>query len=111
MGPRAGCATPSPWPPDMPEPADWLLTVRRHPCLSLDHLHDVAEPGDDRWIVYRVVDALTDSYFPVMHEIDGRIDHLEEEILDGDAKDALRALATSVVPARAEMAMAPMLIQ
>jgi magnesium transporter len=68
----------------------WLLTVRRHPCLSLDHLHDSVDPGDDRWIVYRVVDALTDSYFPVMHEIDGRIDHLEEEILDGDAKDARR---------------------
>lgn len=70
--------------------AHWLLTVRRHPCLSLDHLHENADPGDDRWIVYRVVDALTDSYFPVMHEIDRRIDHLEEEILEGDAKDARR---------------------
>jgi magnesium transporter len=70
--------------------AQWLLTVRRHPCLSLDELHDTLEPGDDRWIVYRVVDALTDSYFPVMHEIDQRIDHLEEEILEGDARDARR---------------------
>ena len=70
--------------------AQWLLTVRRHPCLSLDHLHDRADPGDDRWIVYRVVDALTDSYFPVMHEIDRRIDRLEEEILDGDTGDARR---------------------
>jgi magnesium transporter len=70
--------------------AQWLLTVRRHPCLSLDELHDTFEPGDDRWIVYRVVDALTDSYFPVMHEIDQRIDHLEEEILEGDARDARR---------------------
>jgi magnesium transporter len=70
--------------------ADWLLTVRRHPCLSLDHLHDIAEPGDDRWIVYRVVDALTDSYFPVMHGIDEQIDQLEAEILEGDAKQARR---------------------
>jgi len=70
--------------------SQWLLTVRRHPCLSLDDLHDNADPGDDRWIVYRVVDALTDSYFPVMHEIDQRIDHLEEEILEGDAREARR---------------------
>jgi magnesium transporter len=70
--------------------AQWLVTVRRHPCLSLDALHETVDPGDDRWIVYRVVDALTDSYFPVMHEIDQRIDHLEEEILEGDARDARR---------------------
>jgi magnesium transporter len=70
--------------------AQWLVTVRRHPCLSLDELHETVDPGDDRWIVYRVVDALTDSYFPVMHEIDQRIDHLEEEILEGDARDARR---------------------
>jgi magnesium transporter len=69
---------------------DWLLTVRRHPCLSLDELRESADPGDDRWIVYRVVDALTDSYFPVMHDIDQRIDHLEEEILEGDTRDARR---------------------
>ncbi|HWV88003.1 MAG TPA: magnesium transporter CorA family protein, partial [Capillimicrobium sp.] len=72
--------------------AQWLVTVRRHPCLSLDTLHDrgLADPGDDRWIVYRVVDALTDSYFPVLNEIDQRVDQLEEEVLEGRVRDARR---------------------
>lgn len=70
----------------------WLVTVRRAPCLSLDHVRDGVEPRDDRWIVYRVIDALTDSFFPVMHELERRIEALEEEVLQGAAKDARREI-------------------
>jgi magnesium transporter len=68
----------------------WLVTVRRAPCLSLEHVvEDAGGPSDDdRWIVYRVIDSLTDSFFPVMHDVEARIETLEEEILRGDVDGA-----------------------
>lgn len=68
---------------------DWLVTVRREPCLSLEDLR-TGEERDDRWIVYRVVDALADSFFPVFSAIDERIEALEDRIIDGDADTAHR---------------------
>jgi magnesium transporter len=68
----------------------WLVTVRRAPCVSLEELRDDADPGDDRWMVYRVIDALTDSFFPVMHALEQRIETLEEEVLEGAVEDARR---------------------
>jgi magnesium transporter len=65
----------------------WVITVRRDPCLSLDQLR-TDDPGDDRWIVYRVIDALADSFFPVMHELERRIEALEDAILGGDVEGA-----------------------
>jgi magnesium transporter len=74
----------------------WLVTVRRAPCLSLDHLADAPQdPGDDRWIVYRVIDALTDSFFPVMHELERRIEQLEDHVLEG-AEEGIRREIVSV---------------
>jgi magnesium transporter len=72
----------------------WLVTVRRAPCLSLDHLADAPQdPGDDRWIVYRVIDALTDSFFPVMHELELRIERLEDHVLEGEEDGVRRQIA------------------
>lgn len=65
---------------------DWLVTVRREPCMSLEALVHRDDPGDERWIVYRVIDALTDSFFSVLHTLDDRIDALENEILTGDVQ-------------------------
>ncbi len=62
----------------------FLMTVRRRPCPELDALHDVLIPegtDDEDYIVYRVLDALTDALFPVVDHLEGRIDALEEEVL------------------------------
>jgi len=78
---------------------DWLITVRREPCLSLEELRHEEDPGDERWIVYRVIDALTDSFFSVLHTLDGRIEALENEILEGDVhrvREHIVALRRSV---------------
>jgi magnesium transporter len=72
---------------------DWLVTVRRAPCISLDHLaEDPEDPGDDRWIIYRVIDALTDSFFPVMHELELRIEQLEDHLLEGEEEGVRREI-------------------
>ncbi len=73
---------------------DWLVTVRREPCLSLEHLRHEDDPGDERWIVYRVIDALTDSFFGVLHGLDDRIEALENELLDGDPQTVRKHVVT-----------------
>jgi magnesium transporter len=61
-----------------------LVTVRRAPCARLEGLHEDLEPPPPRTeesLVYRVLDALTDSFFPVLDEADEDIERLEDAII------------------------------
>jgi magnesium transporter len=64
---------------------DWMLTVRRSPCA---HLHDVKgryesePPGTEEEAIYRVLDALTDSFFPVLDHVDDAIDDLMDAMIE-----------------------------
>ena len=62
----------------------YLFTVRRASCTALDDLHRALEPGDtdtEEYILYRVLDALTDALYPVVDHLEGRIDALEAAVL------------------------------
>jgi magnesium transporter len=62
----------------------FILTVRQDECVALDELHDelraVDENPEDE-IVYRVLDVLTDAYYPVIDAVEERVDALEAAIL------------------------------
>jgi len=61
-----------------------LVTVRRAPCARLESLHDELDPPPPRTeesLVYRVLDALTDSFFPIVDEADQDIEVLEDAII------------------------------
>jgi magnesium transporter len=63
---------------------DWVVTVRREACTALDELRTrLAEQPDhnEQFIVYRILDALTDTFFPVLAAIDDAIDELEDAIV------------------------------
>jgi magnesium transporter len=66
----------------------YLVSVRRGPCSALDDVRkqighhrasDVAPP--QIFLTYMIVDALTDSFFPVLSQFDDQIDTLEDAIL------------------------------
>ena len=62
----------------------YVLTVRHRPCDALDRLHEelAREPiHDERYLVYRVLDTLTDAWYPVVDRVEERIDSLEGEVL------------------------------
>jgi magnesium transporter len=62
----------------------FLFTVRRDPCAELDDLRGALWPEDgeaEDYIVYRVLDGLTDALYPVVDNLEARIDVLEEEVL------------------------------
>jgi magnesium transporter len=62
----------------------FILTVRRSDCTVLDRLHEqLAETPihDEGYLTYRILDTLTDAYYPVINAVEERVDALEGEIL------------------------------
>jgi magnesium transporter len=62
----------------------FVLTVRRDACDALDGLHVqlAHEPIEDEgYLVYRILDRLTDAWYPVIESLEARIDSLEEIVL------------------------------
>jgi magnesium transporter len=63
---------------------DWVVTIRRGHCDELAELHDrfAAKSADsEQFVVYRILDTLTDTFFPVLEAIDEEIDTLEDAIV------------------------------
>jgi magnesium transporter len=61
-----------------------LVTVRPGACTQLeDAKRRLATHGGDveEYIVYRVLDSLTDSFFPIIQRIDDKIEAMEDEAL------------------------------
>ncbi len=62
----------------------WVVTVRRKRCDELDELRRriAADPSrDEELVVYKIFDALTDTFFPVLERIDDAIDAIEDAIV------------------------------
>jgi magnesium transporter len=62
----------------------FLLTVRHGACAALDELHAALaadEPVAEEYVVYRVLDGLTDAVYPVVDRLEERIDALEAAVL------------------------------
>ncbi|HXE45552.1 MAG TPA: magnesium/cobalt transporter CorA [Conexibacter sp.] len=62
----------------------WVVTVRRDPCEQLDALRARLAGRDgesEQFVVYRILDTLTDTFFPVLEGIDDAIDELEDQIV------------------------------
>jgi magnesium transporter len=63
----------------------FLVTVHRDNCPTFDDLRrraarDMALPAQGAMMLYLVLDALADSFFPGLSKIDDRIDELEDEM-------------------------------
>jgi magnesium transporter len=75
----------------------YLVTVHRAPCADLDKYAErlVRTPHADRpliMVLYGVLDAMVDSFFPVLADLDNQIDDLEDEILEQPTEDQLGQL-------------------
>jgi len=74
---------------------DAMVTVRRDDCTTLMGARGrVAEiaPDLEEYAVYRVLDALTDSFFPYLEHIDDLIDDLEDVVVEGSDPDCLHRI-------------------
>jgi magnesium transporter len=70
----------------------FMVTVRRMPCLVLEDLHEqLADTPihDEGYLIYRILDTLTDAYYPVITHVEARVDALEAEILERARREQL----------------------
>jgi magnesium transporter len=73
----------------------FAMTVRRDGCDALDRLHAALErepTHDEGYLVYRILDTLTDAYYPVVEALEEQIDALEGAVLARARKLHLRRI-------------------
>ncbi|HET7510456.1 MAG TPA: magnesium/cobalt transporter CorA [Solirubrobacterales bacterium] len=61
----------------------YIVTSHQHRCAVLVEARErlkAQEPRSEQFVVYRVIDGLTDSFFPVLEQLDERMEQLDEEI-------------------------------
>jgi magnesium transporter len=69
-----------------------VATIRRERCTLLDDLHESLVPEgttEEEFIVYRILDSLTDAYYPVIDALETQIDELEAQVLGRPRRDHL----------------------
>jgi magnesium transporter len=72
-----------------------IVTVHREDCELLGRLHATLsdeQTEDEDFIVYQILDALTDAYYPVISALEERIDELEGEVLERTRREQLRTI-------------------
>jgi magnesium transporter len=70
----------------------FIATVRREACDALDDLHAslADEPThDEEVLVYRILDGLTDAFYPVVEAIEDVVDQLELDVLRRPQREQL----------------------
>jgi magnesium transporter len=63
----------------------YIVTVHSGPIEALAEARKrlkAQPPRSEQFVVYRVLDGLTDSFFPVLEELDDELERLDEEIFD-----------------------------
>ena len=75
---------------------DFLITVCTDPVAELDHVvrrllaaKPTAKGASIDQVFYQVVDAVVDSYFPIMDELEDRIEAIEEGVLESPERAEL----------------------
>ncbi|HTR73978.1 MAG TPA: magnesium/cobalt transporter CorA [Solirubrobacterales bacterium] len=73
----------------------YLVTIHDGPCKALDEVRerlDRQPPRSEQFVVYRVLDALTDTFFPLLEDLEDRLERLDEEIFSEPSPDHLQPL-------------------
>jgi magnesium transporter len=63
----------------------YIVTSHQHRCAALEEARerlDAQSPRSEQFVVYRVLDGLTDSFFPILDRLDDRMEVLDGEIFD-----------------------------
>ncbi len=63
----------------------YLVTSHARPCAVLEEARqrfDAQVPSSEQFVIYRVLDGLTDSFFPILERLDDRMERLDGEIFE-----------------------------
>lgn len=75
---------------------DCIVTLHRNPYAELEHLAQQLgqgrPPKSEQYYVYKVIDAVVDSFFPILSDLDEEIDDLEDAIVAGATGSQLQEI-------------------
>jgi magnesium transporter len=78
--------------------SNFLITVRSEPiksvdddCARVEKKSPIFKRGAD-FLLYAITDSLIDSYFPILDEVEARVDGLETKLLTDSTEHTLRQL-------------------
>ncbi|MGN6216755.1 MAG: magnesium/cobalt transporter CorA [Solirubrobacterales bacterium] len=73
----------------------YIVTAHEHHCAVLEEARErleAQEPRSEQFVVYRVLDGLTDSFFPVLERLDDRMEQLDEDIFEHPTPEHLEQI-------------------
>lgn len=73
----------------------YIVTVHSGRCAALEEARERLEaqnPRSEQFVVYRVLDGLTDTFFPLLETIDERMERLDTEVFDRPNPDQLEEI-------------------
>lgn len=73
----------------------YIVTAHEHPCAVLEEARQrlsAQEPRSEQFVVYRVIDGLTDSFFPVLERLDDQMEQLDEDIFEHPTPEHLEQI-------------------
>ena len=73
----------------------YVVTIHREPLAPFDQQRERLDGRtlhSEQFLIYRVLDVLTDSFFPVLSDLDDQIDDLEAAVLENPTETELQKL-------------------
>jgi magnesium transporter len=73
----------------------FVVTIHRRPLRALEELrarYDEHPLRGEQFLVYKILDAMTSTFFPVLTRIDDDIDEIEEQIIAEAREDILKRI-------------------
>jgi magnesium transporter len=74
---------------------EYVVTIHRGPLASLDEVRDDYHDQpvrSEQFLVYKILDAVTSTFGPVLSRIDDDIDDLEQQIIDNASVEQLQRI-------------------
>jgi magnesium transporter len=74
---------------------DYAVTIHRRPFAALDQLRDrYSEQAvrSEQFLIYKILDAITSTFVPVLSRVDDDIDELEQDVIDEASPEDLRRI-------------------
>jgi magnesium transporter len=75
----------------------WIVTIHRQPVDVLESLRERFRDHAQRselFLVYKLLDAVTSSFFPVLARIDDEIDEIENDVIGAQTSASLMLIST-----------------
>ena len=82
---------------------DFLITIPNEPLQPIEYLFERCRTNEEvreslfskgpAFLLYRIVDELVDSSFPMLRKIGNKLERLEEEIFEGNSAEVVRDIS------------------